>query len=146
MTAVQTPAPRGTETILLVEPEPESRTLAVFMLSRLGYRVLEARNAIDAVRMFEEGGCGVDLLLTEVRMPRTNGQELARMLGDRAGDMRVLYLADVDYEKVARRNAKQKHLSFLPRPFTMQVLAGKVREALDRPARGWNSMTAASGS
>jgi two-component system cell cycle sensor histidine kinase/response regulator CckA len=133
--AMSDPAPRGTETILLVQPDPEFRTLAAFMLARLGYTVLEAHNAMEALKIHDERGGGVDLLLAELRMPRVSGQELAEVLGARAATLRVLYMADVDYARLARRVATQKHLSFLPRPFTMRVLADHVRSALDQPAR-----------
>lgn len=132
--ALSDPAPRGTETVLLVQPEPETRTLAAFMLTRLGYTVLEAHNAMEALKIHDERGGGVDLLLAELRMPRVSGQELAEVLEPRAGAMRVLFMADPDYARLARRIAAQKHLPFLPRPFTMRILAERVREALDRPA------------
>jgi two-component system cell cycle sensor histidine kinase/response regulator CckA len=136
------PTPRGTETVLLVQPEPESRTLAAFMLARLGYTVLEAHNAMEALKIHDEHGGGVDLLLAELRMPRVSGQDLAQVLEARSGTLRVLFMADVDYARLARRIADQKHLSFLPRPFTMRVLAERVRDALDRPVRSQKTMAA----
>jgi two-component system cell cycle sensor histidine kinase/response regulator CckA len=141
--AMSAPAPRGTETILLVQPDPESRALAAFMLARLGYTVLEAHNAMEALKIHDERGGGVDLLLAEARMPRISGQELAEVLGARAGKLRVLFMADADYARLSRRVAAQKHLSFLPRPFTMRVLAEGVRSALDRPfaRRPWPPRT-----
>jgi DNA-binding NtrC family response regulator len=140
--AMSDPAPRGTETILLVQPDAESRTLAAFMLSRLGYTVLEAHNAMEALKIHDERGGGVDLLLAELRMPRVNGQELAQVLEARDGALRVLFMADTDYARLARRIAAQKHLVFLPRPFTMHVLAEGVRDALDRPVRRSKVMAA----
>ncbi len=145
MAAVNTPPlPHGTETVLLVEPDPESRTLAAFMLSRLGYRVEEARNAMEAVKVYDERGGGVDLLMTEVRMPRVNGEELAQSLSARDGAMRVLFIGDPDYHRLARRIAAQKLVPFLPRPFTMRTLADRVRDALDRPANLPKALAAAS--
>ena len=140
MAAVLTdPAPRGTETILLVQPEPESRTLAAFMLARLGYTVLEAHNAVEALSIYNEHGGGVDLLLAEMRMPRVDGLELAQSLEARDASMRVLFMSDPDHE---RRPAKKQ--PFLPRPFTRRDLAERVREALDCPARRPRVMTAGS--
>jgi two-component system cell cycle sensor histidine kinase/response regulator CckA len=138
--ALNDPAPRGTETVLLVQPEPESRTLASFMLTRLGYTVLEAHNAMEALKIHDERGGGVDLLLAELRMPRVSGQELAEVLEPRSATMRVLFMADTDYTRLARRMTAQKHLAFLPRPFTMRVLADRVREALDQPVRRLKTM------
>jgi len=127
-------APRGNEVVLLVEPEPETRKLAAFMLTKQGYRILEARNAMEAVKLYdEEQGC-VDLLLTEAAMARVNGHELAQMLTERHPELRVLFLADSQYERLTRRIAADKGLTFLQRPFTMRLLAGKVRQVLDTPA------------
>lgn len=133
-------APGGNETVLLVEPEPETRTLAVFMLGRLGYRVLEARNAFDAIKVYDEYGAPIDLLLTEAVMSRINGHDLADMLCRRNPELKLLFLADSDYERLARRAAARKRLRFLCRPFTMGDLAAKVREALD--ATGGRVLTA----
>jgi len=127
------PAPRGTETILIVEPDPETRALAVFMLTRLGYRVLEARNAIDAVKLFSQQTAGIHLLFTETLMSKVNGHELAQMLTRDNPGLRVLFLSDTGYERLTRSVAQKRGLHFLCRPFTMRMLSGKVREVLDTP-------------
>jgi CheY-like chemotaxis protein len=128
------PVPRGTETVLLVEPEPESRTLGAFMLSRLGYTVLEARNATEAFSVYENCGCRVDLLVAEVRMPRVSGQELVQALTARDSDLRVLYLADTDFARRLRRTAHRGQ-AILERPFTRATLAQGVRQALGAAVR-----------
>jgi DNA-binding response OmpR family regulator len=125
--------PRGTETILIVEPDPETRVLGVFMLSRLGYRVLEARQAMDAVKLCAELNEPVDLLFTEALMSKINGHELAEMLTRDNPALRVLFLSDAGYERLTRRVAQQRGIHFLRRPFTMRMLAAKVREVLDVP-------------
>ncbi len=127
--------PGGTETVLLVEPQPEARTLGAFMLTRLGYNVLEARGGADALRIFEEYTEGVDLLLTEALMPQINGHELSEMLLQRDPALKVLFLSDREYEGLAHRVAVQKGLAFLVRPFTMASLADRVRQVLDGRAR-----------
>lgn len=127
--------PRGEETILLVEPEPETRKLAAFMLTKQGYQVIEARNAAEAVRIFDEGSTPIHLLLTEALMSRVNGHELAQMLEGRSPGLRSLFLADSEYERMTRRVAALKGVLFVVRPFTMSILAMKVREVLDAPAR-----------
>jgi two-component system, cell cycle sensor histidine kinase and response regulator CckA len=126
--------PRGTETILLVEPEPETRKLALFMLSKLGYAVLEAHNAEEALALWEEQGRDIRLLVTEAPMSRINGHELAHILTGKDPLLRVLYLSDATYERLARRAAGEKGLVFLQRPFTMASLSAKVRHVLDTPA------------
>jgi two-component system, cell cycle sensor histidine kinase and response regulator CckA len=129
-TATET-VPRGSETILLVEPEPETRKLAAFMLGKQGYRILEARNATEAVRLYDEFGPAVDLLFTEARAPKVDGHELAQVFTARHPGLRVLYLSDRQERIVQRETGR--NLSFMMRPFTMQILAGKVREVLDAP-------------
>jgi two-component system, cell cycle sensor histidine kinase and response regulator CckA len=129
------PLPRGDETILLVEPEPETRKLAAFMLAKQGYHVIEARSASDAVRIFEERDARVDLLLTEAVMTRVNGHDLARTLEVRSPGLKTLFLADCDYERLTRKVAELRGVFFLVRPFTMAILAAKVRERLDAPAK-----------
>jgi two-component system cell cycle sensor histidine kinase/response regulator CckA len=126
--------PRGTETVLLVEPDAETRTLGAFMLARLGYSVLEAHNAMEALKLYDERGGGIDLLMAEALMPRVNGHELARMLEARDPALRKLFLADDGYERLARRAAAEKNVHFLVRPFTMRVLATCVRKALGNSA------------
>jgi len=127
-------APRGNEVVLLVEPEPETRKLAAFMLAKQGYQILEARNAMDALKIYDECHAAVDLLLTEAVMARVNGHELAQLLMEQKPALRILLLADAHYERLTRRIAAGKGLAFLPRPFTMNGLAGKVREVLDARA------------
>lgn len=117
----------------MVQPDPETRALAVFMLSRLGYRVLEARNAIEAAKVYAESPEDIHLLFTETLMSKVNGHELAQMLTRDHPELRVLFLADADYQRLTRDVAHQKGLHFLRRPFTMRLLAEKVRDVLDVP-------------
>jgi two-component system cell cycle sensor histidine kinase/response regulator CckA len=129
------PLPSGNETILLVEPEPETRKLAAFMLGKQGYHVIEARTATDAIRIFEERDTPIDLLLTEAVMTRLNGHELARTLETRSPGLRTLFLADIEYERMTRKVAELRGVFFVVRPFTMAILTGKVRERLDAPVK-----------
>jgi CheY-like chemotaxis protein len=123
--------PRGSEAVLLVAPDAETRALMAFMLGRLGYRVTAARSGLEAVRVYDEQGGPFDLLLAEAVMPRLNGQDLAGLLRERQPDVRVLLLAEARYERLTRRMATSSGLGFICRPFTMASLATRVREALD---------------
>jgi DNA-binding response OmpR family regulator len=127
----QSTVPRGSESVLLVEPDAETRVLAAFMLGRLGYRVTEARNGAEAMKLHDHPDVAWDLLLTEAVMPRMNGHDLADVLRGRRPGLRVLFLADRDYERLARRAAALKGVEFLCRPFTMASLASRVRACLD---------------
>lgn len=103
------------------------------MLSKLGYEVIEARNADEALRLWAEHGSGVHLLVTEAPMSRMNGHQLAQTLTRMSPALRVLYISDDSYERLARRAAGERGLLFLQRPFTMRSLSAKVRQALDKP-------------
>jgi DNA-binding NtrC family response regulator len=140
--ALSDAAPRGSETILLVVPDAQSRASMAFMLTRLGYTVLEAHNAMEAVKIYGEDSPAIDLLLTEVRMPRVDGHELAQSLAGRDDGLRVLFLAEADDARLARRSASRKRLAYLARPFTSRLLAEGVRAVLDRPAERPRVLTA----
>lgn len=118
--------PRGSETVLIVDPDPEARKLAAFMLGKQGYHILEARTAADAVRLFDANQSGIDLLLTEIRIPLMNGRDLAGRLTAARPELRVLYMC-------AARTAVDNGRAMLPKPFTMRELAGKTRQVLDAP-------------
>ena len=120
------------ETVLLVDSDPETRKLGAFMLEKRGYRVLEARSTSDALAVYEARGGEIDLLLTEIRMAKISGPELAaRLLGVRPG-LRIVLMSHGEYKRLARQ-VKIKPHEFLQKPFTMLALAGKVREVLDAP-------------
>jgi two-component system cell cycle sensor histidine kinase/response regulator CckA len=123
--------PRGVETILLVDSDPEPRKLAAFMLAKQGYTVIEARNGEDALRVFDSRGAEIDLLLTEILMSKVTGPDLAARLIALQPRMRVLYMSHANHQRIARHLQIDPERGFLPKPFTMRILAGKVREVLD---------------
>jgi CheY-like chemotaxis protein len=121
------PGPDARETILLVEDEPAVRQLFAQALIRAGYRVHEARNGQEAIKVFDHHGDSIDLLLTDMRMPYMGGGELAQHLRARRLSLKLIcisgYPGTVD-EKLAA--------DFLAKPFSRDALLGKVREVLDR--------------
>ena len=84
---------RATETILLVEDDPQVRSLTRTMLTRLGYRVLEAESADEALSIASRYEGPLDLLLTDLVMPRMNGTDLARQMQTARPGVRVLYMS-----------------------------------------------------
>ena len=124
--------PRGAETVLLVESDPETRKLAAFMLQKRGYTVVEARSTTDALQLYESGGIHADLLLTEVLMPRMSGMTLAARLRTLDPHLRVLYMSH-SADRIVRELDIDRDRGFLRKPFTMGLLEGKVRQALDAP-------------
>ena len=127
----------GTETILLVEDEPDLRELTRTVLASSGYTIVEARNAEEAERLTESNGAKIHLLLTDVIMPGISGRELAKRILARHSAMRVLYMSGYTYNVIAQGGTLERGVSFLQKPFTPSALVEKVREVLDgvTPAR-----------
>jgi len=122
---------KGTETILLVEDEADVRTLAREMLGRQGYKVLEAGSGEEALRVWERCRDSIDLLLTDVIMPQMSGHDLALQLRAVQPDLKVLYVSGYTGDVIARYGVLSTEAAFLPKPFTHDVLAQKVRQVLD---------------
>jgi two-component system cell cycle sensor histidine kinase/response regulator CckA len=120
----------GRETILVVEDEADVRRLAAEMLARLGYNVLEAQSGAEAVRLWEENRDAIDLVLTDVVMPRMSGQELAATLQQARPGTRVMFMSGYTDDVVARHGGIDR-AKLLHKPFTSDSLARMVRSVLD---------------
>jgi CheY-like chemotaxis protein len=119
--------PEVRETILLVEDEPAVRQLFAQALSRAGYRVHEARNGQEALKVFDQHGDSIDLLLTDLRMPYMGGAELAQHLRARRKTLKLICVSG--YPGTAETVTTS---DFLAKPFSRDDLLTKVREVLDR--------------
>lgn len=127
---VQAPL-KGNETVLLVEDETSLRKLSRHLLEICGYRVLEAESGAEAVKISEDSEGTIDLLLTDVVMPGISGRILADQLLKQRPEMRVLFMSGYTGQMVGQHGVLAEGSLFLPKPFTREVLAAKVREALD---------------
>jgi PAS domain S-box-containing protein len=127
---------RGSETILLVEDEVGLREMVEELLEGHGDTVLSAANSYEATQLCSTHRGQVDLLLTDVVMPRTSGQELARRLRPMRRRMRVLYMSGYPPETIVRHGVLEPGTAFLEKPFTPEVLAKKVRAVLNEPFGG----------
>lgn len=114
------------ETILLVEDEPAVRQLFAIALTRAGYRVYEARNGQEAMKLFDQHGDAIDLLLTDMRMPYMGGAELTQHLRARRQGLKLICISGYPGET-------EMTADFLAKPFSRDDLLKKVREVLDRP-------------
>jgi PAS domain S-box-containing protein len=123
----------GGETILLVEDEPAVRELARTVLSEQGYKVIEAQNSEDAVRLAGKHRSEIHLLLTDVVMPGMSGRDLAKHLTALHPYLRVLYMSGYTHNVIAENGTLEEGLSFLQKPFAPLALTQRVRETLDRP-------------
>jgi two-component system cell cycle sensor histidine kinase/response regulator CckA len=120
----------GDETILLVEDETKLRDLAGTILGSLGYRVLMASDGVEACELSQAYAEQVDLLLTDVVMPRMNGRETAERLGQERPGIKVLYMSGYTGQGVGQ-GVLPEGCYFLAKPFTREKLATKVREVLE---------------
>jgi two-component system cell cycle sensor histidine kinase/response regulator CckA len=125
-------APRGTETLLVVEDELAVRQLFTTVLRRLGYAVHEASSGTEALRLFTEHVSSIQMIVTDVVMPGMSGGELAQRVRAVRPAMRILFVSGYTDDKVVRRGVLHGEEDFLQKPFTPMVLAQRVRAALDR--------------
>jgi two-component system, cell cycle sensor histidine kinase and response regulator CckA len=123
-------APRGSETILLVEDDPQLRAMARSILVRQGYQVLDAPDAAEALIMSVRFSGEIALLLTDVVMPKTSGRELARALLETRPRTKVLYMSGYTDNAIVHNGVLDAGVSFLQKPITPDALARKVHEVL----------------
>jgi len=122
--------PRGRETVLLTEDENPVRALIRTILETNGYTVLEATCGEEALALYKEHTGPVDLIVTDVVMPRMSGRELAENLKTLRPDIKVLYLSGYTDDAIVRHGLLDKKMFFLQKPFTPDALLRKVREVL----------------
>ena len=125
--------PHGSETILLVEDEEGVRDLTREILETSGYRVLEARHGAEALRVGEQHPGPVHLLVSDVVMPQMDGRELADRLRALRPDLRVLFMSGYTADALGHHSALDPGTNLLPKPFSPDALARRVREVLDAP-------------
>lgn len=124
------PVMEGNETILLVEDEPVLRLVTTELLEGLGYEVLVASTPSEAIRIAMERIGNIDLLVTDLIMPEMNGMELSKSILSISPHLKVLYTSGYPSDVVAQYGILYDKLNFLQKPFSMQDLGEKVREAL----------------
>jgi two-component system cell cycle sensor histidine kinase/response regulator CckA len=134
VTAAKKPA-RGSETILLVEDDEMVRTLVRETLVREGYRILDTSDPTEARRLADHHKGPIQLLITDVVMPKVNGRDLAESLVRRRRDMKVLYMSGYTDNAVLNSGILHKDVAFLQKPFTPATLTEKVRDVLEGDGR-----------
>jgi signal transduction histidine kinase/ActR/RegA family two-component response regulator len=124
-------APRGEETIMLVEDDEPVRLLLVRMLEGLGYTVIPTADGHEGLRIFDEEAARIDLVLTDVVLPVLSGPRLVEAVRARRPGARILYVSGYAGDTFERENVRPGD-PFLSKPFSAADLARKVRETLDQ--------------
>ncbi len=122
---------RGTETILLVEDDPSVRELVRDELRKFGYRVIEAKNGVEACLLATQQVGSLHLLLTDMVMPGMGGRELAQHLSVIKPDLRILFMSGYTDDVGILAGQEEGSTGFLQKPFTPEILALTVRQLLD---------------
>jgi CheY-like chemotaxis protein len=125
--------PCGSETILLVEDESAVRNVARQILERCGYTVIEAAGGNQALDLAAKMPGTIHLLLTDVVMPEMSGRVLGERFAEMKPGIRILYMSGYTDDAVVRHGILQANIAYLPKPFSTESLARKVREVLDSP-------------
>jgi len=124
--------PTGSETVLLVEDEPAILQMGKEMLANLGYTVLTAARPSAALQLAEEHEGEIELLITDVIMPEMNGPDLAAQIHLLQPDIKTIYISGYTEDAIAHHGVLDKGIQFIQKPFSIQDLGLKVREALEQ--------------
>jgi PAS domain S-box-containing protein len=124
--------PRGAEMVLVAEDQEDVRDLVVQILKRQGYEVLVASDGVEALIICQQYKGLIHLLVTDVVMPRMSGRELADQLLHLYPGIKVLYMSGYTDDAIVRHGVLEAGLNFIEKPFSLEALARKVREVLDK--------------
>jgi PAS domain S-box-containing protein len=125
------PVSGGAETVLLVEDESQVRKLVYEVLQSRGYRVLAAKDALEAIPLEENFPDRIDLLITDVVMPGMSGRELAQHLSATRPETKVLFISGYTDDALLRHGATTPGHGFLQKPFALEDLLLRIRALLD---------------
>ncbi len=121
----------GQETVLVVEDEKMVCRLAVKLLKRRGYQVLSAATPGEAIALVQQHEGTIDLLLTDVIMPKMNGRKLADKITNLRPEIKVLFTSGYTQNVIAHHGVLDEKVEFLAKPYSLDALATRVREVLD---------------
>ncbi|MCI0531596.1 MAG: response regulator [candidate division Zixibacteria bacterium] len=128
----KTELPQGSETLLLVEDEEELRLLAMDLLVKQGYKVLDACNGLEAISVCQSYSDPIDLIITDMVMPKMGGMALTENLKTLRPGIKVLYISGYTDDLAEQQRLANTGVAFLQKPFTPSALACKIREVLEQ--------------
>jgi two-component system, cell cycle sensor histidine kinase and response regulator CckA len=120
----------GTGTVLLVEDEDPVRLFSARALRNKGYKVIEAKSGEAALEFIAAGSERVELLITDVVMPRMDGPNLVKRVRELQPEMKVIFISGYTEDAFRKRLDRDTDIHFLPKPFSLKQLAGKVKEVM----------------
>ena len=122
----------GHESILVVEDDEGVRNFVGTALKDLGYKIFEASNGKKALEFLNQNGNNVDLIITDLVMPEMNGKELAIEVEKILPNIRVLFTSGYTEDHIANSGSLEREVNFLQKPYSIQTLASKVREVIEK--------------
>jgi len=130
------PMMHGNETILIVEDEPALLDIATSILTAAGYTILATTDPLEAMTLANEHHGSIQLLLTDVIMPKMNGPELGKQLTKKRSELKILYMSGYPQDNLKQQENHTSGLQLLEKPFSAVTLTRKIREILDRDREG----------
>jgi len=122
---------RGTETILVAEDDHQVRELIKEVLTGFGYTVLEAKDGLDALRLYKENANRIQLLILDVITPKKNGKQVYDEIKIESPNIKVIFMSGYDANVIHNKGIREEGLNFISKPILPDELLRKVREALD---------------
>ncbi len=122
------------ETILLVEDQTSLLTMYTLFLKHLGYNVLAAETSKKALHLFSQQPEDIQLLLTDVVMPEMNGMQLSEEIHAVNPAVKVLFMSGYSADIISDQGVLDHNIAFIAKPFSMSILATKIREILETPS------------
>ncbi len=121
----------GNETVLVVEDDLDVRKIACFALESFGYKILEASNGMEALKLVKSKKIKIDLIMTDVIMPEMGGKDLVEALKKIIPEIKVLFTSGYTDDRIVSSGVLQKGINFIHKPYSFNALAKKVRDVLD---------------
>jgi two-component system, cell cycle sensor histidine kinase and response regulator CckA len=122
----------GAETVLLVEDEVAVRSSVRRLLEWHGYRVVEAPNGAEALRIYQENPASIDVVVTDMAMPEMSGDELIERLRIGNPALKVLFMSGYTERSLRASSRESPRTGFIDKPFTVDTLMQKLREVLEQ--------------